>query len=44
MDSKQVNETLNLYIRPETFHLALKLYRSGSELPESVRRLSQHGV
>jgi uncharacterized protein (DUF169 family) len=37
MDLKQVNETLNLYIRPETFPLALKLCRSESELPERVR-------
>ena len=37
MDLKQVNETLNLYIRPETFPLALKLCQSSSELPERAR-------
>ncbi len=37
MDLKQVNETLNLYIRPQSFPLALKLCRSESELPERVR-------
>ena len=37
MDLKQVNETLNLYIRPQTFPLALKLCQSESELPERVR-------
>jgi len=37
MDLKQVNESLNLYIRPQTFPLALKLCHSESELPEKVR-------
>ncbi len=37
MDLKQVNETLNIYIRPDTFPLALKLCQSESELPERVR-------
>ena len=37
MDLKQVNETLNLYIRPQTFPLALKLCRSENELPGRVR-------
>ena len=37
MDYKQVNETLNLYVRPQTFPLALKLCTSPSELPERVR-------
>jgi uncharacterized protein (DUF169 family) len=37
MDLKQVNETLNFYIRPQTFPLALKLCRSEAELPEKVR-------
>lgn len=37
MDLKQVNETLNLYIRPQTFLLALKLCQSESELPERCR-------
>lgn len=37
MDLKEVNEKLNLYIRPQTFSLALKLCSSASELPERVR-------
>ncbi len=37
MDLKQVNETLNSYIRPQTFPLALKLCASQKELPERVR-------
>ena len=37
MDLKQVNETLNLYVRPNTFPLALKLCQSESELPERAR-------
>jgi len=37
MDLKQVNDTLNLYVRPQTFPLALKLCQSESELPERVR-------
>jgi uncharacterized protein (DUF169 family) len=37
MDVKQISETLNLYIKPQTFPLALKLIRSESELPERVR-------
>lgn len=37
MDLKQVNETLSLYVRPQTFPLALKLCQSESELPERVR-------
>jgi uncharacterized protein (DUF169 family) len=37
MDLKQVNETLNFYIRPQTFPLALRLCQSENELPEKVR-------
>ena len=37
MDVKEVNDTLNFYVRPQTFPLALKLCRSESELPERVR-------
>jgi uncharacterized protein (DUF169 family) len=37
MDLKQINETLNLYIKPQTFPLALRLCQSASELPERVR-------
>ena len=37
MDLKQVNETLGMYIRPQTFPLALKLCQSENELPEKVR-------
>ena len=38
MDLKHVEATLNFYIRPQTFPLALKLCASESELPEKVRR------
>ena len=38
MDVKQVTDTLNFYIRPQTFPLALKLCQSESELPERARR------
>jgi uncharacterized protein (DUF169 family) len=37
MDLKQINEALNLYIKPQTFPLALRLCQSDSELPERVR-------
>jgi len=37
MDVKQATDTLNFYIRPQTFPLALKLCSSESELPEKVR-------
>jgi len=37
MDLKQVTDTLNSYIRPQTFPLALKLCQSEGELPEKVR-------
>ena len=37
MNLKQINETINLYIKPQTFPLALKLCQSDSELPERVR-------
>ncbi len=37
MDLIEVNETLNTYIRPQSFPLALRLYQSESELPERVR-------
>jgi len=37
MDLKQVNETLNVYIRPQTFPVAIKLYGSGETLPVKVR-------
>ena len=37
MELKQVNETLNLYVRPQTFPLAFKLCQSESDLPERVR-------
>ena len=37
MDLKQVNEALNLYIRPQTFPLAIKMYQSHEELPDKVR-------
>lgn len=37
MNTTQVVETLNTYIRPETFPLALKLCQSEGELPQKVR-------
>ncbi len=37
MDLKNVNDALNLYVRPQTFPLALKLCQSRDELPEKVR-------
>jgi len=37
MELRQVNEALQLYIRPQTFPIALKLCRSESEIPERVR-------
>jgi len=37
MELKQVTETLNQFIKPQTFPLALKLCQSESELPEKVR-------
>jgi len=37
MNLKQANETLNTYIKPQTFPLALKLCQSESELPEKTR-------
>ena len=37
MNLKQVNEALNLYIRPQSFPLALKLYQSETDLPEKVK-------
>jgi len=37
MDLKQANETLNTYLRPQTFPLALRLCQSESELPERTR-------
>jgi len=37
MNLKQLNESLDLYIRPQTFPLALKLCQSESDLPEKVR-------
>ncbi len=38
MDLKEVNETLNKYIRPQTFPVAYKLIRSDDDLPDRVRR------
>jgi uncharacterized protein (DUF169 family) len=37
MDLKQVNDTLNQYLRPQTFPLGIRLCASESELPEKVR-------
>jgi len=37
MDLKQVNETLNTYIRPQTFPVAIKLYTAQEPLPVKVK-------
>ena len=37
MDLKEINEVLNLYIRPSSFPVAYKLLRSDDELPERIR-------
>ena len=37
MNLTKVNEALNLYIRPQTFPLAVKMCQSGEELPDKVR-------
>jgi uncharacterized protein (DUF169 family) len=37
MDLKKINDTLNQYIRPQTYPVALKLCKSEDELPEKVR-------
>lgn len=37
MDLKQANETLSIYIRPQTFPLALKLCYSNEELPNKIK-------
>ncbi len=38
MDLAQVNEALNLYVRPQTFPLAVRLVESEQELPDRARR------
>ena len=38
MDVKQVMDSLNTYIRPQTFPVALKLCQSEDELPDKARR------
>ncbi len=38
MDTKQINEALNLYIRPQTNPLALKLCASASEVPPKLQK------
>jgi uncharacterized protein (DUF169 family) len=38
MDLREVNETLNQFIRPQTFPVAYKLIRSNDELPARPRR------
>ena len=37
MESKQINEALTQYVRPQTFPVALKLCQSDDDLPEKVR-------
>ncbi len=37
MDLKKINESLNTYIRPQTFPLAVKMVEKGGTLPEKVK-------
>lgn len=37
MDLKKINETLNTYIRPQTFPVAIKLFTAQEALPPKVR-------
>jgi uncharacterized protein (DUF169 family) len=37
MNLKQANETLNIYVRPQTFPIAIKLFGGEETLPEKVR-------
>ncbi len=37
MDLKKVNETLNTYIRPQTFPIAVRLFAAGEALPAKVK-------
>ncbi|MCK9276259.1 MAG: DUF169 domain-containing protein [Syntrophales bacterium] len=37
MDLKQINDTLNMYIKPQTFPVAVKLYTAEEALPAKVR-------
>ena len=37
MDLKQVNDTLNTYIRPQTFSVAIKLFTAQEALPAKVK-------
>jgi hypothetical protein len=41
MDLKEINEALNLYIRPSSFPVACKLLRSDDELPVKGDALNQ---
>ena len=37
MDLKQVNDTLNTYIRPQTFPIAIKLFTAQEALPAKAK-------
>ena len=37
-DLKEVEQTLNTYIRPLTFPVAIKMLKSEEEIPEKIRR------
>ncbi|MDD3248751.1 MAG: DUF169 domain-containing protein [Smithellaceae bacterium] len=37
MDPKKINETLNTYIRPQTFPVAVRLFAAGEALPAKVK-------
>lgn len=38
IDLKKVNDELNLYIRPQTFPTAIRMFRQGEPLPEKAKR------
>ncbi len=37
-DLKEVEQALNMYVRPLTFPLALKMLKSEAEIPDRTRR------
>jgi len=41
IDLKKVNEELNTYIRPQTFPVAIRMFRHGEPLPEKAKRPSR---
>jgi MtaA/CmuA family methyltransferase len=38
IDLKKINEELNTYIRPQTFPVAIRMFRQGESLPERAKR------